>query len=143
MLIEIKVKTTSKEGHRTKKKLETYLIEEEFFANAEYEITKELQGMESFEIQSMKISSIKEIDTQSAGQFSFIATLRDTWTADDGTEKHLKYNILLWANDLTEANHRVKQLAKQGYDMLIEGIKQADYEYLKPAVQPTDVTANG
>ena len=143
MLIEIKVKTTRKDGHRTKKKLETYLIKEEFFANAEYEITKELQGMESFEIQSMKISSIKEIDTQSAGQFSFIATLRDTWTADDGTEKHLKYNILLWANDLTEANHRVKQLVKQGYDMLIEGIKQADYEYLKPTVQPTDVTANG
>jgi hypothetical protein len=56
--------------------------------------------------------------------------LKDIFHEDDGTEKTLRYKVLLWANSLTEANSNVQLLAHEGYDMQIEGIKQADYEYL-------------
>ena len=54
----------------------------------------------------------------------------DIFHEDDGTEKVLKYKVLLWADNLTEANHNVQLLAHEGYDMQIEGIKQVDYEYM-------------
>ena len=78
----------------------------------------------------MKISQIKEIAYLTNGSYSYIGTLKDIWLDNDGTEKTLKYKVLLWANDTTDANNKFLQLARQGYDMMVEGIKQADYEYL-------------
>ena len=107
-----------------------------FFTEAEYAVLQALNEeqtshlVEEFEIQSLRISAIKEIATQYQGTTSFVATLKDIWHDDDGTEKSLRYKVLLWADDLTQANQRVQELSREGYDMLIEGIKQVDYEYL-------------
>lgn len=136
MLIEAKVKVSRVIDAKVRKKSETYLMEEEFFSRVEYVITQTLTEevndgtVKEFEIQSLKISPIKEMATQFTGEHIFIATLRDLWTDDNGTEKQLKYKILLWANDLTDANTKVHQLAREGYNMLIEGIKQVDYIFL-------------
>lgn len=131
MLIEIKVKTKRTIDNKPKKRQEVYLTDKAFFTEAEYAVTALLtDDADEFEIQSLRLSPIKEIATQFTGNNSFIATLRDTWMEDDGTEKHLKYKVLLWADTLTQANQRVQELAKEGYDMLIEGIKQVDYEYI-------------
>ena len=131
MLIEIKVKTKRTIDNKPKKRQEVYLTDKAFFAEAEYAVTALLtDSTDEFEIQSLRLSPIKEIANQFTGNYSFVATLRDTWMEDDGTEKHLKYKVLLWANTLTQANQRVQELAKEGYDMLIEGIKQVDYEYI-------------
>ena len=59
-----------------------------------------------------------------------MATLKDIFMDDDGTEKQLKYKVLLWAENLTEANRRALELSHQGYNMLVEGIKQVDYIYI-------------
>ena len=59
-----------------------------------------------------------------------MATLKDIWLEDDGTEKYLKYKVLLWADSPSQAMSNTLQLSKEGYDMQIEGIKQVDYEYL-------------
>jgi hypothetical protein len=61
---------------------------------------------------------------------TFIVTLRDIFHDDDGNEKSLRYKVLLWANDLSQANERAHHLVHQGYDMQIEGIKEVEYEYL-------------
>ena len=137
MLIETKIKITRKVDNKYRKTVETYLTEAEFFSQVEYALTHLLEAdMEAhggpiydFYITSMKMSSIKEIADQFKGEHSFIATLKDVFVDDDGNEKALRYQVLLWANDLTEANHNAQQLAKEGYDLLIEGIKQVDYEY--------------
>jgi hypothetical protein len=113
-------------------------VEREVFAEAEYAVTsglmqeQELGTVENFEIQSLRISPIKEVAEQfnTATSVTYIATLKDIRLADDGTEKTLKYKVLLWAEDLTQANRNAQQLAREGYDMQIEGIKQVDYEYL-------------
>lgn len=137
MLVEVKVKVSRNIDNKIRKRTETYIINKEFFSEAEYKIMSDLNEegnsklLENYEIQSLKLSSIKEIALQYQGDFPFIATLKDIWLDTDGTEKQLKYKVLLWAGNLTEANTRVQQLAKQGYDMQIEGIKQVDYIYIE------------
>ena len=136
MLIEVKVKVARVIDSKTRKRTENYILNKEFFSEAEYAVTAHLNeeitlgSVESFEIQSLKISQIKEIAYMTNGSYSYIGTLKDIWLDNDGTEKTLKYKVLLWANDTTDANNKFLQLARQGYDMMVEGIKQADYEYL-------------
>ena len=135
MLIEVKVKVARVIDGKTRKRTETYVLNKEFFSQAEYDVAELLNGdttIEDFQIQSLKLSQIKEIDDQSINNSipSFIATLIDIFHEDDGTEKKLKYKVLLWADNLTSANRRALELSHQGYDMLVEGIKQVDYEYL-------------
>ena len=135
MLIEVKVKVARVIDGKTRKRTEAYVMDKEFFSQAEYAVTELLNEdttIEDFQIQNLKLSQIKEIDDQSINNSipSFIATLIDIFLQDDGTEKKLKYKVLLWADNLTAANRRANELSHQGYDMQIEGIKQVDYEYL-------------
>lgn len=135
MLIEVKAKVARIIDGKTRKRTETYVMDKEFFSQAEYAVTELLNEdttVEDFQIQSLKVSQIKEIDDQTINNSipSFIATLIDIFHQDDGTEKKMKYKVLLWADNLTVANRRANELSHQGYDMQIESIKQVDYEYL-------------
>ena len=142
MLIEVKVKVARVINGKTRKRTETYLIDKEVFAEAELavmaQMSEELNSgiVDSYEVQSLRISPIKEIcdqwldDYTLNGYPTFIATLKDIFHADDGTEKTLRYKVLLWAESHSQALSRVTALAREGYDMQIEGIKQVDYEYL-------------
>jgi len=138
MLIEVKAKVSRTIDSKLRKRTETYLIDKELYAEAEYAVMsnlaneQELGTVDSSEIVSLRQSPIKEIceNTMPGSAFSFIATLRDIFHDDNGNEKSMRYKVLLWANDLSQANQRTQQLARQGYDMQIEGIKQVEYEYL-------------
>ena len=144
MLIEVKVKVARIIDGKTRKRTETFLIDEELFSEAEYAILQKLiteqeEGLiECSEIQSLRISPIKEVCTQFNGEFAYIATLTDIFHADDGTEKTLKYKVMLWANGHTDAIHNIQTLVRQGYEMHIEGIKEVDYEYLMPISNGTE-----
>lgn len=139
MLIEVKVKTVRTVEDKIRKKSETYLIDKEFFAEAEYAITQELSEeqnsklLESFDILSLRQSQVKEICTEYKGNSSFIATLKDIFLEADGTEKILKYKVLLWADSLSEAMARTNVFARQGYNMAVEGLKEVDYIYIDPS----------
>ena len=136
MLIEVKVKVARIIDGKTRKRTETYIVDKELFSEAEYMVMSRLtqeqtEGtVESFEIQGLKMSQIKEVASQFNGTFTYIITLKDIWLDDDGTEKYLKYKVLLDADDAADATSNALQLARQGYDMQVEGIKQVDYEYL-------------
>ena len=142
MLIEVKVKVARRIDDKVRKRTETFILDKEFFSEAEYAVTTHLNEeniaglIDDYDIQSLRISPIKEVcdqwleDYTLSGYPAFIATLKDIFHADDGTEKTLKYKVLLWAQSHSQALQRVQQLARQGYDMQIEGIKQVDYEYL-------------
>jgi hypothetical protein len=143
MLVEVKVKVARIIDGKTRKRTETYLKEGcELFVEAEQAVMRKLTDeqtgglIDEFEIQSLKISPIKEVcdqwidDYTLSGYPPFLATLKETYHLDDGSEKTLKYKVLLWANSHSQALQRVQELARQGYDMQIEGIKQVDYEYL-------------
>ena len=137
MLIEVKVKVARVIDGKTRKRTETYIVDDcQLFVEAEHQVTAALVGeqndgvVEEFEIQSLRLSPIKEICTEYSGQFSFIATLKDVFLADDGTEKSLKYKVLLWADSLSEAMARTNVFARQGYDMSVEGLKEVNFEYI-------------
>ena len=142
MLVEVKVKVARVIDGKTRKRTETLLLNRELFAEAEYDVMAKLAqeqtdgSVEDFSIQSLRMSPLKEVANQFTGDSTFIATLKNVWLADDGTEKSLKYKVLIWANDLSEAHVNTQKLARQGYDMTIEGITQVDYEYLDDVVQP-------
>lgn len=144
MLIEVKVKVARIIDGKTRKRTENFVVDREFFSEAEYAVTSNLtneqsQGLvDEFEIQSLKISQFKEIVPQFNGNDTFVATLKDIWLDNDGNEKTLKYKVLLWADDLTQANSNTLRLAREGYDMQIEGIKQVDYEYLTEQEEDND-----
>lgn len=137
MLIEVKVKVARIIDGKTRKRTETYVVDNcELFVNAEHEVMSALSEEQSsgtvdnFEIQCLKISPIKEVCTEYTGEFSYMATLRDVFITDDGTEKELKYKVLLWADSLSEAMARTNVFARQGYDMNVDGLKEVNYEYL-------------
>lgn len=141
MLVEVKVRVNKRVGDKLKKTMQTFLLDSEFFANAEYKVTEILSkegGVEQFEIQSLRLSPIKEIATQFLGEYMFKATLKDIWTDDKGNEKYLRYQVILWSKDLLDATSNTQKLVKQGYDMQIESLKEVDYVYVKP-----EVAANG
>lgn len=137
MFIEVKVKVSRIVDTKTRKRVETYLVDKDFFSEAEYTVTQVLNEevndgtVSEFDIQSIRLSNIREIYAGYTGEFSYVVTLKDIWLDDDGTEKNLKYKVLLWANDLTQANQRALALSEEGYNMIVEGIKQIDYHYLQ------------
>lgn len=136
MLIEVKAKVAWIIDGKIRKRLETYIIDKEVFAEAEYAVMTTLSNAvnessaDSFEIQGLKISPIKEIVTQYSGDYTFIVALRDTMLQDDGSEKTIKYKVLLWANNITEAMTHAREIAQQGYNMQIDSLKEVSYTYL-------------
>lgn len=148
MLIEVKAKVAWKIDGKVKKKIETYIINEEVFAQAEYAVMSHLEQyktdgeVEDFEITGLKLSIVKEIITQYEGDHTFIATLRDTTLLDDGSEKIIKYKILLWANNIGEAMTHTREIAQQGYDMQIDGLKEVNYTHLNSLANESASTEN-
>lgn len=148
MLIEVKAKVAWKIDGKVKKKIETYIIDEEVFAQAEYAAMSHLEQyksdgeVEAFEITGLKLSIVKEIITQYEGDYTFIATLRDTTLLDDGSEKIIKYKVLLWANNIAEAMTHTREIAQQGYDMQIDGLKEVNYTHLNSLANESTSTEN-
>lgn len=136
MLIEVRTKVAWVIDGKIRKKTETYILDRETFSLAEQEVIsllntyKDEGTVEYYEIQVMRISSITEICNQYQGDISFIATLRDIVLQDDGTEKQLKYKVLLWADNISQAMANTRELASQGYDMQIDSLKEVTYTYL-------------
>lgn len=135
MLIEVKAKVAWIIDNKVRKKTETYILDKEVFAQAEYEVMslltnhKEEGIVDSFELLGIKVAAVKEIITQFEGEHSFIASLRDTYLQEDGTEKTVRYKVLLWANSISEAMSHTRDIARQGYDLQIDGLREVNYTY--------------
>lgn len=136
MLIEVKAKVAWGIDNKVRKRTETYILDKNVFAEAEYEVMTLLSGymeegtVKSFEILMIKISMVKEIITQYQGESTFIASLRDIFLQEDGTEKTIKYKVLLWANNISDAMTHTREIASQGYDMQIDSLREVNYSYL-------------
>lgn len=94
----------------------------EFFAEAEVKAMEEYNN--DCEVFSIIQSRIREIvnDKEESKPF-FKATITETFTNDDGTEKENKYPVLVCASDIKEANKLMEEYLKQGLsDMRLDGI---------------------
>lgn len=148
MLIEVKTRVAWIIDSKVKRKQETYILDKELFAEAEYSVMFLLEGnkregtVDDYEIVSLKIAGVKEVITQYQGDYSYVATLRETYLQEDGLEKVLRYKVLLWANSISEAMTHTRELASQGYDMQIDGLKEVNYTYLNTHTQNDTHTHN-
>lgn len=148
MFIEVKAKVAWVIDSKIKRRIETYILNKEVFAEAEYAVMSLLANaknegtVDSFEILSLRISAVKEINTQYHGECSYIASLKDIFLDDEGNEKSLKYKVLLWANSISEAMNNVKEITAQGYNMSIESLKEVNYEYLKSTFNKINAEEN-
>lgn len=135
MLIEVKTKTKRTIDNKTKTYSETYLVDKELFAEAEYAVMQHLSaaegGIVSYEIGGLKLSPIKELYHVGEGENTYISTLIDSFTDDKGNVKTNKYKVLLWADSIAEANTRSQAFAREGYDMKVEGLTEKEITYLR------------
>lgn len=133
MLLEVKTKVKRHVDDSVKCYSETYLTDVQFFSEAEYAVMDFLHNdntVESFDVQSIKVSPIKELYHIEDGENTYIATLIDSFTDDCGNVKSLRYKVLLWADSLTQANQRTQNFAREGYDMTVESLTAKPIIYL-------------
>lgn len=136
MLIEVKAKVTWVVDNKSKRATETFILNKEVFAQAEYTVMNELTqkvnaGLATdYDIVNLRVSAVREVVTQYEGEYSYIVSLRDTMLQDDGTEKVIKYKVLLWATSITEAMSHAREIVAQGYDMQIDSLREVNYTYL-------------
>lgn len=125
MLYEIKLKTpkTDKDGV-TKDVKEHYIVEAELHGDAE-KIGYNLYRDEDVDVFAVFRSDVREIINQpNNGEFTYKATVIDTYTEENGKEKELKYPMLVFADNLNSAVELMNEYLKQGYDMRLDSVKR-------------------
>lgn len=131
MYFEIKVKHVIQDKKGNDKEItDKYIVENmELFAEAEQ---KGLElPLQDPDVIAIKISDIREFANNPSnqdGEAIYIATIVDTRTNDDGSEKKLKYKIALYALSTTNANKIVNDFMAQGLnEMECEEIKKTSF----------------
>lgn len=124
MYYEIKLRTEKENAKGEMKEVtEHYITNVELFAEAEQ------KGMEMynnecdvFSIVRSKVSEIVNESDKTEENHFFKATITDVFTDDSGNEKETKYFVLVAAKDIPEANKRMEDYLRQGFDMKLDGI---------------------
>lgn len=124
MLYEVKLRVEQENSKGELKQVtEHYIVDGcEFFAEAEVKAMEEYNN--DCEVFSIIQSRIREIvNTKEESKPFFKATITETFTNDDGSEKENKYPVLVCASDIKEANKLMEEYLKQGLsDMRLDGI---------------------
>lgn len=123
MFYEVKVKVERENSKGELKKVtEHYIVDGcELFAEIEAKAFEEFgNDCDVFFIARSKIVEI--VNGKEIGKPFFKATVVYTFTDDDGNEKETKYQMLVCAKDITEANRIMTEHLKQGYDSVLDSI---------------------
>ena len=104
-------------------------VTEHYITNVELFAEAEQKGMEMynnecdvFSIVRSKVSEIVNESDKTDDNHFFKATIVDVYTDESGNEKETKYFVLVSAKDIPEANKRMEDYLKQGFDMKLDGI---------------------
>ncbi len=134
MFTEVKAKTTEVNMKTSvEKEVVVHFITpaDEVLAPAELKALQALQG--ESDVIAIFQSPIKEIVNEKETDKPFFkATLVQTFVSDSGTEKELKYKVLVHADDFQEANSLLQDYVKQGLDdMRIDAISKTRMLWLE------------
>lgn len=125
MFYEIKLKVNQiADSGEEKEVIERYITDVEFFAEAEAKGIELYNGeCDVFAISQSKIIEI--VNKKEDDKPFFKATIIKTYTDDAGNEKEMKYNVLVCAKDITEANKLMQDYMRQGLeDMRLDAIQK-------------------
>lgn len=123
MYYEVKVKVERENAKGEMKQVaEHYIVDScELFAEIEAKAMEEFGAeCDVFFIARSKITEI--VNQKEVCKPFFKATVVDTFTDDEGNEKETKYQMLVCAKDIAEANKLMSEHLKQGFDMRLDGI---------------------
>lgn len=95
------------------------------FAEVEYRLVDYFSSLTGLDVVAIKRSKVKEIANtrQEDDDKLFLAELMDTFDADDGTTKELKYKILVFSKTFDTAKAFITEYCKQGYNMELVSLK--------------------
>lgn len=118
MWLKVVAKVKSEEGKANKL---TYLVEGTgVHGEAEVKVYEDLKGHTDVDVVSVKRTKVMEIvnkmDETSSLQRTYLATVQATYVLDNGKESKRKYPVLLWAEDMDDANSIIKDYMRQGLD---------------------------
>ena len=124
MYYEIKIKTEKENAKgETKEVTEHYITDAELFSEAEQKgLELYANRCDVFAISRSKVREIVNLADKTEENHFFKATITDVFTDDSGNEKETKYFVLVAAKDIPEANRRMEDYLRQGFDMKLDGI---------------------
>lgn len=144
MLYEIKLNVTRPQDDGAMKQVkEHYILDADLHGQAEaagFSLYAGVSNATDVDVFAVFRSDIKEIINEKTDDKPFFkATVIDIVTDDNGNEKELKYQVLVCAGDITEANEILGEYLRQGYDMRLDALRRVkinDYLHLT-AAEPT------
>ena len=79
------------------------------------------------DITAIKRSHIYEFANDMPGKKIYMATLDDVFVDDNGKEKHMKYLVGLYANDMDEAKKVIGEYMQQMQDFTLVGLNETKF----------------
>lgn len=129
MFYEAKIKyTTIAENGKEKSKVDTILVECEFFSEAEKVALELYKDFRDADVIAIKRSALKEIiNPDSELETTYKLTLKDLFFDErTGKEKFTTYHLLLFAENMDKAKKIADEHIKQGMeDLVFVGIKES------------------
>ena len=114
---------------------EHFIMNAESFAEAELRTLTEYSNVgEDADVFAVFRSNVYEIvNDKEEDKPYFLATVTDTVIEENsGNEKEMKYQMLVCAEDVTEATAKMSDVLAQGYDMRLDMLKRTKMtDYLK------------
>lgn len=109
---------------------EQYIIENaDLFTEVEMRMHNNFGTLPNYDVTAIKRSRIHEVCNVRDDEDDkiYVATLVDTFTNEDGSEKEVKYQVAFFADDIANAHAFIEKYADQGYNMRISGIKETSF----------------
>ena len=118
------------ENGNEKIKKEQYLIDNcNMFADAEDLMYTQFSNLKNIDVIAIRRSKIKEIANARETQDDciYVAEISDTFLNDDGSEKKICYQIVVFSLNFDTAKMFITEYSKQGYDMELISLKKSNF----------------
>ena len=129
------------EKGKDKRVKENFLVENALsFAEVETLLAMDFGERTEFDVIAIKRSRIHEIaNAKEKDNKIFLAEVADVFLQDDGSEKDVKYTIAIWAENIEKAHALMSEYLKQGYSMVLRGIKETNFIDVLDIAQEADI----
>lgn len=133
MIYEATLQYTGRDNRGNEKTIrEKYVLDnEDSFSMAENHLYDQFAATyNNIDVIDIKRSKIKEIaNTRSnVDDLIWLAEMQDIFVDDEGNQKAMKYKIAFYSKNYDTANAFVTEYAKQGYDMVMIGLKLTNFK---------------
>ena len=115
--IKVKAETLDEKTASVKSSIQEYLVENiELFAEAEQMGLKMKDTTDVVFVKRSRVMEVVNIEDPAKDESLYRATIEATTVDESFKEKKIKYEVMVWAADVMEAQQRMNEYMKQGLD---------------------------